>query len=1007
MKQKLLFLCFLLLPWAGSAQISGPSTGTVGVPVTFSTPAGGAYYNWTFGTSHRNIDPATYNPFSVRLATLPGIVPSGMSMVFDGTNWYAFCVGFNNGQIIRASFGSDPTSVPTLTPLTTVATTSTASRTKSLGVVYDSTAGRWFAIVHVTDEAGFKLLDFGSAGLSNPAPTTTIIQTTPSVNQADGQLVVVRDNGQWHCVVSSYFASVGMTYYNFGASLGALSASTPVTRVALGGPSSTQFRLYKEDQEWFAIVTDMTSLRRYEFGTSLGNVPNIVVLPSHGGSLIRAITLVPGCDNQLYGYTLSSGLTVKKLNFSGSIKNNPTYTTLTTSGFTWASDPGSSVAPFVYNDTLFMAVCDFNSNGLHMNRLMPLVSSSTNYHNGAATHTFTMPGTYTVDLLLDPGHHRSSAHCAQITISTAAIPQPGVFTAATPAVCRGANNVAYTVPAVSGATSYEWLYTGSGATFSGGNSTTTPTNNVSFSGSATTGMVRVRAVNSGGNGPYRDTTVTVSAVPAQPGSFTTSTATVCQGVNNVTYSVPAVSGATTYEWSYTGSGATFSGGASTANPTNDVSFSGSATGGEVRVAARNSCGTSTVSAVTITVNPLPATPGTFTTAPASVCRQQSSVSYTVPPVSGVTYNWSYTGGTGVVINGSGNSVTLDFDAVATSGTVQVTTTNSCGTSTARTASVTVSPLPSATVSPAGPVDVCSGDSVTLTAGSGTGYTYQWKEGLMNIGSGGNIYVGYTTGNYKVVVTEGSTGCTDSTQAVEVTFYNRPSGVIIPGDTAFCEGGKVTLSVSSTDTGLDYRWKKETQTISLATADFLEITETGAYSVVLTLAQVPGCADTTPAATVTVHPLPAPGITWDGETLHTDDSYASYQWYTGSQAVAGATDATWQPTADGGYSVAVTDSNGCSSTSSVYQANNVGVADMHALATQVRIYPNPSNGIVHIVSPVSVSISVFSPEGKEMIRTAAASYIDLNGLAGGLYLLRIKDASGGLIKTEKLIKATSH
>jgi len=585
--------------------------------------------------------------------------------------------------------------------------------------------------------------------------------------------------------------------------------------------------------------------------------------------------------------------------------------------------------------------------------------------------------------------------------------QPGLFTAAPSPVCEGASNVSYTVPAVSGATAYEWVYSGgSGVTFPGGASTATPTVTLNFSVSATGGTLQVRAVNSAGAGPYRDTVITVSGTPAQPGAFTTSSTSVCQGQNNVTYTVPAVSGATTYEWSYTGGGATFSGTSSTAAPTNTVNFSGSATGGNIQVSAKNTCGTSAARSVTVMVGSAPAQPGAYTASSASVCQGQNNVTYTVPAVSGATtYEWSYTGG-GATFSGTSSTAaptnTVDFLGSATGGNIQVSAKNTCGTSTARSVSVTVNVPPVATVSPAGPVDICEDDSVTLTAGSGTGYSYQWKNGGTNVGAGSNTYAAHMTGSYKVVVT-GPGGCKDSTQEVSVTVHNRPSGVLAPGDTAFCEGGVVMLAVQTQDTGLTYRWKNSSATIPLATADFLEVNETGVYTVVLSRTNTTGaCTDTTPAVTVTVYPLPAADITWDGLTLHAIGGYAGYQWRTGGQPVAGATDSTFQPAADGGYSVTVTDSNGCSATSAVYNVT-VGVDDPAAAGMRVRVYPNPSDGMLHIAAPGPVNITLSSMEGKLLLQQAGATAIDLGSCAPGVYLLRISDAGGTVIRTERVVR----
>ncbi len=81
-------------------------------------------------------------------------------------------------------------------------------------------------------------------------------------------------------------------------------------------------------------------------------------------------------------------------------------------------------------------------------------------------------------------------------------------------------------------------------------------------------------------------------------------------------------------------------------------------------------------------------PGAFTAAATQVCRGGTGYVYTVPFVSGVTYNWSYSG-TGHTINGSGNSVTIDFNAVATAGTLSVTATNACGTGPARSVDIDI------------------------------------------------------------------------------------------------------------------------------------------------------------------------------------------------------------------------------------------------------------------------------------------------------------------------------
>ena len=99
-----------------------------------------------------------------------------------------------------------------------------------------------------------------------------------------------------------------------------------------------------------------------------------------------------------------------------------------------------------------------------------------------------------------------------------------------------------------------------------------------------------------------------------------------------------------------------------------------------------------------------AQPDDFTTSSASVCEGDIDVIYTVPNDPTVNYSWNYTG-SGATINGTLNSVTIDYAIGATSGNVQVTATNSCNTSIARSISVTVNAVP--TANDQTPANMCS------------------------------------------------------------------------------------------------------------------------------------------------------------------------------------------------------------------------------------------------------------------------------------------------------------
>jgi len=168
-------------------------------------------------------------------------------------------------------------------------------------------------------------------------------------------------------------------------------------------------------------------------------------------------------------------------------------------------------------------------------------------------------------------------------------------------VCAGSNAVAYSVTAVSNATTYVWTLP-AGASIATGAGTNSIT--VNYSANATSGDVSVLAQNSCGDGQASTLAVTVSTLPVAAGAIN-GESSVCQGSAGVTYSVSAISGATGYDWTVP-AGATIASGANTNSIT--VDFSLAATSGNVTVNGSNSCGTGTPSTMAVTVNTKPVTP---------------------------------------------------------------------------------------------------------------------------------------------------------------------------------------------------------------------------------------------------------------------------------------------------------------------------------------------------------------------------------------------------------------
>ena len=130
-----------------------------------------------------------------------------------------------------------------------------------------------------------------------------------------------------------------------------------------------------------------------------------------------------------------------------------------------------------------------------------------------------------------------------------------------------------------------------------------------------------------------------------------------------------------------------------------------------------------------------------------------------------SYSWLLTGG---LPNSS--TVKTPFVIYKSAGTYTVTliARNSVGSSLAVTKNIYVAAKPTANITPADSIYICQGDSILLSANTGTGLTYEWN----SFQTSSSIYV-KTAGVYSVTVTNIS-GCSKTSPAVKVGVYPLPS-----------------------------------------------------------------------------------------------------------------------------------------------------------------------------------------------------------------------------------------
>jgi hypothetical protein len=175
--------------------------------------------------------------------------------------------------------------------------------------------------------------------------------------------------------------------------------------------------------------------------------------------------------------------------------------------------------------------------------------------------------------------------------------------------------------------------------------------------------------------------------------------------------------------------------------------------------------------------------------------------------------------------------------------------------------------------------------------------------------------------------------------------------------------------------------------------------TGTYTVVM--ANQMGC-DSTVTLDLTIE-LPQAVISVDGLVLGTTQPFTSYQWYLNNTLIPGATQSTYTVEENGEYSVVVTDASGCADTAFYEVTSIVGIAPLELLQSLTKVYPNPATRMLYVSSPASVRLTLSSIQGATVLDSKGSKNLDLSDIADGIYLLRIVDAEGRLIKVEKIVK----
>jgi gliding motility-associated-like protein len=396
---------------------------------------------------------------------------------------------------------------------------------------------------------------------------------------------------------------------------------------------------------------------------------------------------------------------------------------------------------------------------------------------------------------LTPGSHTITVR----DITTGCVSQGVTVVIDTPTLLPAVTDISYTSPVCANAVSTLTPNT-SIAGFTAGGQYTADSANLSIN--ATTGVIDVASSQPGSYvvtytvaqnvtscqaGGSSTTTVVINPQP----TVTVNNSTVCQGQTATVTATPGDSNTYSYVWSVP---------VGVADPGNVASFTTTIAGtySVVITNTATSCVSNSASG-TVTVNPNP----TATVNSPIVCQGQNAT-VTATPTDPGTYSFVWTVPTGVT--NPGNVATFTTSVAGTYSVVITNTATGC-TSTSSSGTVTVNPLPTVSVAN---VTVCTGTNATVTAVAGTtgSYSYAWTvpAGATNPGNV-DSFTTTVAGNYSVIITNTTTGCTSASASGTVTINPAFSFDIEDG----CVGNNYMLEVKPLNNSFDlataqYDWE---------------------------------------------------------------------------------------------------------------------------------------------------------------------------------------------------------
>jgi hypothetical protein len=130
---------------------------------------------------------------------------------------------------------------------------------------------------------------------------------------------------------------------------------------------------------------------------------------------------------------------------------------------------------------------------------------------------------------------------------------------------------------------------------------------------------------------------------------------------------------------------------------------------------------------------------------------------------------------------------------------------------------------------------------------------------------------------------------------------------------------------------------------------------------------------------------------------------TYRWYNGDNTLS--TESTLNITSAGQYMLDIDDSCNCRQTIT-FNIGDTGVSSIEAAS--LKVYPNPTKGIIYIEGTEIDQVSVVNMSGALVKVVTSPNYlplteIDLSELPTGTYILTLANENGTVVSTRKIIR----